>query len=90
MTSTAWTHALVEAIYLVLVLAAPPVLAVLVAGVAAAFLQTATNVREATVSTVPKVVAAAAALAVAGPWIGGRLVAFMHAVLEAVPALGRP
>jgi flagellar biosynthesis protein FliQ len=38
---------------------------------------------------VPKLIAALIALAVAGPWIGGQVVRFMRAVLEAVPGLGR-
>jgi flagellar biosynthesis protein FliQ len=88
--SAQWTHALREALYLVLLLAAPPVGAALVVGVATALLQTATQVREPTVSTVPKVVAALLALALAGPWIGAQLVTFTRVVLEAVPTLGRP
>ena len=78
-----------EALVLVLVCAAPPVLAALAAGVLMGLLQTATQVRDATVSSVPKLIAALIALAVAGPWIGGQLMRFMHAVLEAVPGLGR-
>ncbi len=80
-------HALRQAFYLVMILAAPPALAVLAVGVATAFLQTATQVRDRTVSSVPKVVAAMLALAAAGPWIGAQLVAFFRAVLEAVPGL---
>jgi flagellar biosynthetic protein FliQ len=82
-------HALREALYLVLLCAAPPTLAVLAAGVAMAFLQTATQLREPTISTVPKVLAALLALALAGPWIGAQLVTFTRAVLEALPSLGR-
>jgi flagellar biosynthesis protein FliQ len=74
---------------LVLVCAAPPVLAALAAGVLMGLLQTATQVRDATVSAVPKLIAALVALAVAGPWIGGQVLRFMRAVLEAVPGLGR-
>ena len=83
------TQALREALVLVLLCAAPPVLAVLAAGVLMGLLQTATQVRDATVSSVPKLVAALVALAVSGPWIGGQLMRFMRAVLEAVPGLGR-
>jgi flagellar biosynthesis protein FliQ len=83
------TQALREALVLVLLCAAPPVLAVLAAGVLMGLLQTATQVRDATISAVPKIIAALVALAVAGPWIGGQLMRFMRAVLEAVPGLGR-
>lgn len=86
---TATAYALREALLLVLALAAPPLVAVLAVGVATGVLQTVTQVRERSVSTVPRIVAALVALALAGPWIGARLVAFVRAVLEAVPALGR-
>jgi flagellar biosynthesis protein FliQ len=86
---TATAQALREALLLVLALAAPPLAAVLLVGVASAILQTVTQVRERSLSTVPRIVAALVALALAGPWIGARLGAFMRAVLEAVPALGR-
>jgi len=83
----AMAHALRQALYLVLLLSAPPVIAVLAVGVATALLQTATQIRDRTVSSVPKIVAAVLALAAAGPWIGAQLVAFFRAVLEAVPGL---
>lgn len=82
-------QALREALVLVLLCAAPPVLAALLAGIVMGLLQTATQVRDATVAAVPKLIAALIALAVAGPWIGGQVVRFMRAVLEAVPGLGR-
>jgi flagellar biosynthesis protein FliQ len=82
-------HALREALVLVLVCAAPPVLAALAAGVVMGLVQTATQVRDATVSTVPKIIAALVALAVAGPWIGGQVMQLMRSVLEAIPGLGR-
>jgi flagellar biosynthetic protein FliQ len=85
---TATAQALREALLLVIVLAAPPLSAVLLVGLGSAILQTVTQVRERSLSTVPRIVAALVALALAGPWIAGRLGAFMRAVLEAVPALG--
>ncbi len=86
---TATAHALREALLLVLVLAAPPLTAVLAVGVATGILQAVTQVRERTIATVPRVVAALLALALSGPWIAARLTAFLRAVLEAVPTLGR-
>jgi flagellar biosynthesis protein FliQ len=86
---TATANALREALLLVLTLAAPPLVAVLLVGVASGVLQTVTQVRERSLSVVPRIAAALLALALAGPWIGARLTAFLRAVLEAVPALGR-
>ena len=85
---TPLAHALREALYLVLVLSAPPLVAVLAVGLLSGILQTVTQVRERSLSTVPRIVAALVALGLTGPWIAARLVAFMRAVLEAVPALG--
>jgi flagellar biosynthesis protein FliQ len=86
---TATAQALREALLLVLTLAAPPLTAVLLVGVASGVLQTVTQVRERSLSVVPRIAAALVALALAGPWIGARLTAFLRALLEAVPALGR-
>ena len=54
--SSALAHALREGLYLVVLLSAPPVLAVLVAGAASALLQTVTQVRDGSLSAAPKVV----------------------------------
>jgi flagellar biosynthesis protein FliQ len=86
--SNALLHALREALYLVLLLSAPVVLAVLAAGVASALLQTVTQVRERSLSSVPKLLAALVALAVTGSWIGAQMITFLRSVLAAVPAAG--
>ena len=78
-----------EGLYLTLLLAAPPVLAAVAAGVVMALLQSVTRVEERSLSTVARWVAALVALAIASPWIGAELTRFTTAVLEAVPSLGR-
>jgi|GEM_PF-1923341 len=83
------TYALREALLLLVLLAAPPTLAVLLTGVVMAALQTATQVKDASISSVPKVLAALGALAAAGPWIGAQTLQFTRALLEALPALSR-
>jgi len=88
--SSALLHALREGLYLVLLLSAPPVLAVLAVGVVSALLQTVTRVKDPSLSAVPRLVAAAGALALAGPWIGAQAMAFVGAVLAAVPAAAHP
>lgn len=87
--SAALIHAMREALYLVVLLAAPPLLAAMAAGLVMGLVQGATRVEERTLSTVPRLAAAALALAAAGPWIGGQLLRFTEAVLQAVPAIGR-
>ncbi len=83
------TYALREALLLAVLLAAPPTLAVMLTGALMGALQTATQVKDASISNVPKVLAAFAALAAAGPWIGAQTVQFTRALLEALPILSR-
>ncbi len=82
-------HALREGLYLVILLAAPPLLAAAGAGLVMALLQAAFRVEERAISTAPRIVAALLALAAAGPWIGTELSRFTAAVLAALPAAGR-
>lgn len=85
-------HALLvarEALYLVLLISAPPVLAALVVGGFMSLLQAATQVREQAVSFVPKVIAVFVALAIAGPWIGAQLVRFARVLFETLPYVGQ-
>jgi flagellar biosynthetic protein FliQ len=72
-----------EALVLMVLASLPPVLAGLLAGVGMGVLQTVTQVQEPTLSVVPRLCAALLALAVAFPWIGGQLLRFTTAVLQA-------
>jgi flagellar biosynthetic protein FliQ len=74
-----------EALFLMVLVSAPPVLASLVVGLLVGLFQAATQLHEPTLSVVPKLAAAGLALAIAGPWIGGQLVRFTVAVLRALP-----
>ena len=58
-----------QGLYMLLLVSAPILLAVLVVGLVVSIFQAATQINEATLSFVPKVVAAVAVLAVAGPWM---------------------
>ena len=66
-------------------LAAPILLSVLVVGVIVSVLQAATQINEATLSFVPKILAAVAVLALAGPWMISTLVEYIQRVLQAIP-----
>ena len=81
--------ALRQALFLVLVLAAPVLVCVLAVGIVTGVFSTLTQIRDRSISAVPKLLAALAALALAGPWMGAKLLAFVRAVLEAVPLVGR-
>ena len=89
MSIEAVLRAVREALYLLLVLSTPVLLALLVIGVAAGLLQSATRLRDRTIATVPKIFTALLVLALAGPWIGGQLAGFFRGVLETLPRLGK-
>jgi flagellar biosynthetic protein FliQ len=64
---------------------APVLLAVLVVGLLVSIFQAATQINEATLSFVPKVVAAVAVLGLAGPWMVTTLVEYIRNTLLAIP-----
>ena len=78
-----------EALLLMVLISAPPLLASLVAGALASVLQTVTSIQESTLSVVPKLVAAIGSLVIAAPWIGAQLTRFTTEVLSLIPAVGR-
>jgi flagellar biosynthetic protein FliQ len=80
--------ALREALYLAILMAAPPLLAATGVGLVTALLQASFRIEERTISTVPRILAALIALAVAGPWIGAQLGRFTAAMLAALPTVG--
>ena len=75
-----------QGLYLLLLVAAPLLLTVLVVGLVVSIFQAATQIHEATLSFVPKVVAAVAVLAVAGPWMLTMLVEYIQRTLLAIPS----
>ena len=74
-----------QGLYLLLMVSAPLLLAVLLVGLVVSIFQAATQINEATLSFVPKIVAAVAVLAVAGPWMMTTLVEYLRGVLLAIP-----
>jgi flagellar biosynthetic protein FliQ len=68
---------------------AGPVLAVaLVIGLLVSVLQVATQLQEATLSYVPKLVACAVTMALLGPWLLGLLINYAIAMISMIPQLG--
>jgi flagellar biosynthetic protein FliQ len=74
-----------QGLYMLLLVSAPILLAVLVVGLVVSVFQAATQINEATLSFVPKVVAAVAVLAIAGPWMLTMLVEYIQRTLLAIP-----
>ncbi len=62
-------------------------LTVLGVGLVVSIFQAATQISEATLSFVPKVVAAVAVLAFAGPWMMSTLVEYLQRTLQSIPGM---
>ncbi|MBZ4417172.1 flagellar biosynthesis protein FliQ [Myxococcus sp. RHSTA-1-4] len=78
-----------EALFLVLVVSAPPVLTSLLVGFLISLFQATTQIQEQTLTFAPKVVIVFGVLALTGPWIGSQLVRFTFHVFDRFPALIR-
>ena len=76
-----------EGLYMLLMVAAPVLLTILAVGLLVSIFQAATQIHEATLSFVPKVIAAVAVLAVAGPWMLTTLVEYLQRTLQAIPSV---
>jgi flagellar biosynthetic protein FliQ len=86
MDATAVFTAGQQGLWLLLVVAAPVLLAVLVVGLVVSVFQATTQINEATLSFVPKIIAAVAVLAIAGPWMMTTLVEYLQRVLQSIPS----
>jgi flagellar biosynthetic protein FliQ len=75
-----------QALYTLLMVCAPMLLVILAVGVVVSVLQAATQINESTLSFVPKVLAAVAVLAIAGPWMMTTLVEFLQRTLQSIPS----
>jgi flagellar biosynthetic protein FliQ len=74
-----------QGLYMLLMVSAPMLLTVLVVGLAVSIFQAATQIHEATLSFVPKIIAAVVVLAIAGPWMLTSLVEYIQRTLQAIP-----
>jgi flagellar biosynthesis protein FliQ len=75
-----------QGLWMLLMVSAPVLLVVLVVGLVVSVFQAATQINEATLSFVPKIIAAVLMLAVAGPWMMTTLVEYLQRTLQAIPA----
>ena len=65
-----------------------PVLAVaMVVGLVVSIFQAATQINEATLSFVPKLIATVAVMAIAGPWMLTTLVEYIQRTLQSIPTM---
>lgn len=75
-----------QGLYMLLLVSAPILLTILVVGLVISVFQAATQINETTLSFVPKVVAAVAVMALAGPWMLTMLVEYIQRTLLAIPS----
>ncbi|OJW44573.1 MAG: flagellar biosynthetic protein FliQ [Thiobacillus sp. 65-1059] len=76
-----------DALWLVVLLAAPVLLAGLLTAFAISLFQAATQILEPTLSFVPKLIVVLIVLALLGSWMGGQLVEFARTLLTDFPVL---
>ena len=76
-----------QGLWILLMVSAPVLIVVLAVGLVVSIFQAATQINEATLSFVPKIVAAVVVLAVAGPWMMTTLVEYLQRTLQAIPSV---
>lgn len=76
-----------QGLYTLLMVAAPMLLTILAVGLVVSIVQAATQIHEQTLSFVPKVLAAVAVMAIAGPWMLTTLVEYLQRMLQAIPTV---
>ena len=87
MTDTAVLHIALQAMVIAAKLAAPILLVSLVIGLAVSIFQSVTQVQEATLSFVPKVIGVAVTVLFAGHWMLAQVVEFSQQLFDQLPAL---
>jgi flagellar biosynthetic protein FliQ len=75
-----------QGLYILLLVSAPVLICVLLIGLVVSIFQAATQIHEATLSFVPKIIGAVAVLAIAGPWMLTTLVEYIQRTLQAIPS----
>jgi flagellar biosynthesis protein FliQ len=76
-----------QGLYLLLMVSAPVLGVVLLIGLVVSVFQAATQINEATLSFVPKIVGAVVVMAVAGPWMLTTLVEYLQRTLQMIPQM---
>ncbi|MEY4561089.1 MAG: hypothetical protein RLZZ618_366 [Pseudomonadota bacterium] len=76
-----------QGLYLLLMVSAPVLLTVLGVGLLVSIFQAATQIHEATLSFVPKMIAAVAVIGFAGPWMLTTLVEYLQRMITAIPTV---
>lgn len=76
-----------DALTLLLMIAMPVLGVVMAVGLLVSIFQAVTQIHEATLAFVPKLIAAMVVFAIAGPWMLSTLVDFIRRTIESIPSL---
>jgi flagellar biosynthesis protein FliQ len=76
-----------QAIHVSLLLGAPMLLVALVVGLVISIFQAATQINEATLSFIPKLLAVCAVLVIAGPWMLAQMLDYIRTLFSSIPHL---
>ena len=76
-----------QAIQVALLVGAPLLLVALTVGLVISIFQAATQINEATLSFIPKLLAVFAMLVLAGPWMLARMVDYIRELYSSIPLL---
>jgi len=76
-----------QAMIVALSLAGPLLLVALAVGLVVAMFQAATQINEATLSFIPKLLAVLTTLVIAGPWMLGVMLDFMRKLFTSLPGI---
>jgi flagellar biosynthetic protein FliQ len=87
MTQDQVVSLVVDAMTVSLKIALPVLLVALVVGLAVSIFQAVTQIQEQTLTFIPKVVAMAVVVVVAGPWMLGQIVSYTQNLYESIPSL---
>ncbi len=78
-----------DAIYVMLLISAPMLLAGLVVGIGISILQAITQIHEVTLTYIPKIIAVTGALILTLPWIMQQIIDLMTRLIMDIPNLSR-
>jgi flagellar biosynthetic protein FliQ len=76
-----------EAIFLMLLISAPMLIAGLVVGLGISILQAVTQIHEVTLTFIPKILAVSIALMVSLPWMLQKMLDFMNVLMARIPMM---
>lgn len=75
-----------QALFLSLIITAPPVILALIVGLVISIVQATTQIQEMTLTFVPKLVVVVLTLVIAGPWMLVQLITFTNSALTSFTA----